>query len=248
MASSIPPPHYDAQALLDTFRRFVSPQVVERLLADPGGVRLGGSLQTATVLFADLRGFTALAEQLRPELLVEVLNGHLTVAAQAVLAAEGTISQYSGDQIMALFNAPLAQPDHAVRAAQAALDIRRQIAAHHTHLPAALRMEVGVGMVTGEVVVGHIGAHEMLSYTAIGDAVNLAERLQELALGGEILVSEGVRRALGGRARLEPRGLTAIRGRSQPEPVYVLLGLSEPRESKEPDGTGNSPADEEREA
>ena len=238
----------DERAILETFGRFVSPHVVERLLADPAGVHLGGAQQTITVLFADLRGYTALAERLRPEQLLEILNGHLTVAAQAVLAHEGTISQYSGDQIMALFNAPLAQPDHALRATRAAIRIRQATASYHACVPADLQMQFGIGIATGEVVVGNIGASEMLNYTAIGDTVNLAERLQELARGGEILLAETARQALVGEDEprgvptgnhatlripeghnLSDRGAMWIRGRREPVQVYALeeLGFDE---------------------
>jgi len=213
------------QAIRETFARYVSPRVVERLLADPTQVSLGGAQQTVTVVFADLRGYTTLAEALPPDQLVDVLNGHLTVAAQAVLACEGTMSQYSGDLVMAIFNAPLAQPDHALRAARTALRLRREMAVYHAKLPAHLRMEFGTGIVTGEAVVGNIGAREWLNYTAIGDTVNLAQRLEELAHGSEILISASTRQTLGAAARVEAWGLVPIRGRSEPVEVYALLGL-----------------------
>jgi adenylate cyclase len=205
-----------------TFERFVSPRVVERLLADPCGLCLGGAQQAITVLFADLRGYTALAEQVRPDRLIDILNGHLTVAARAVLAYEGTISQYNGDQIMALYNAPLLQPDHALRAARTAHTLIKTLSDHHAGLPAEWRMEVGVGIATGEAVVGNIGAQECLNYTAIGDTVNLAEQLQELAQGGEVLLSAGTMRALDGLVHTKGLGLRRIRGRSEPVPVYTL--------------------------
>jgi adenylate cyclase len=213
------------QAIRGTFARYVSPQVVERLLADPTQVSLGGTQQIITVLFADLRGYTALAEMLPPGQLVGVLNGYLTEAAQAVVACEGTISQYSGDLVMAIFNAPLPQPDHALRAARAALRLRQDMIAYHARLPDHLRMQFGTGIVTGEAVVGNIGARERLNYTAIGDTVNLAQRLEESAHGGEILISASTRHALGAAARVEVRGLVPIRGRSEPVEVYALLGL-----------------------
>jgi adenylate cyclase len=216
-------------AIRETFARYVSPRVVERLLADPTRVSLGGAQQTLTVMFADLRGYTALAETLSPDQLVDVLNGHLTVAAQAVLAYEGTTSQYSGDLVMAIFNAPLPQSDHALRASRAAVMLGREMAVYHAKLPAHLRMEFGTGIVTGEAVVGNIGAREWLNYTAIGDTVNLAKRLEEMAHGGEILISASTRQALGAAARVEARGVVPIRGRSEPVEVYALLGLEDDR-------------------
>lgn len=214
------------RAIRDTFERYVPPHVVERLLADPTRVRLGGSQQMITVLFADLRGYTALAESLPPDQLLEVLNGHLTVAARAVLAYEGTISQYVGDLVMAIFNAPLPQPDHASRAIQSAMQIHRELESFHSKLPPELRMEFGIGIASGEAVVGNIGAKEFFHYTAIGDTVNLAQRLEEMAHGSEILITEGARQLLDGTtARVTPRGLTSIRGRSGPVPVFALLGM-----------------------
>jgi adenylate cyclase len=216
------------RTIRETFERYVPLHVVERLLADPSQVTLGGALQLVTVLFADLRGYTTLAETLRPEQLVDVLNGHLTVAAQAVLAFDGTISQYAGDLVMAIFNAPLPQPDHALRAAQAALQLCREMAIYHASMPAELRMEFGIGIASGEAVVGNIGAKEFLHYTAIGDTVNLAQRLEEIAGGGEILLNERAREFLDSTsARVEPRGITSIRGRSESAAVYALLGLVE---------------------
>jgi adenylate cyclase len=215
------------QAIRETFERYVSPQVVERLLADPDQVRLGGVQQTITVLFADLRGYTALSEALRPDQLVDVLNGYLTVAVLAVLAFEGTISRYAGDLIMAIFNAPLPQPDHPLRAVRAALRLRRDMAAYQTTLPEHLRTEFGTGIVTGEAVVGNIGAREWLNYTAIGDTVNLAQRLEEMACGGEILMDERTFQALNSRVRVKSRGSTPIRGRRGPVAVYSLQGLVE---------------------
>jgi len=213
------------QAIRHTFERYVPPHVVERLLADPTQVRLGGTYQTTTVLFADLRGYTALAEILAPDLLLEVLNGHLSVAARAVVAYEGTISQYVGDLVMALFNAPLRQPDHASRAVQAALQIRRDLDSFHSELPPELRMEFGIGIASGEAVVGNIGAKEFFHYTAVGDTVNLAQRLEEMARGSEILMTDSTRQLLDGTAiHVAPRGLTSIRGRSVPVPVFALLG------------------------
>jgi adenylate cyclase len=219
------------QAIRETFERYVSPQVVERLLADPTQVRLGGVQQPITILFADLRGYTSMSETLRPNQLVDLLNGYLAVAIQAVLAYEGTISRYAGDLVMAIFNAPLQQPDHALRAVRAALRLRHDMVDYHATLPECLRIAFGVGIVTGEAVVGNIGAREWLNYTAIGDTVNLAQRLEEIARGGEILIDAQTREVLGPAVHLEARGTTAIRGRREAVTVYSLTGLAEEEET-----------------
>lgn len=215
------------KAIRETFARYVSPQVVERMLADPTKVRLGGIQQPLTVLFADLRGYTRVSEGLPPNQLVDLLNGYLTVAVQAVLAFEGTISRYAGDLLMAIFNAPLPQPDHVHRAIRAALRLKWDMSAHHASLPEHLRTGMGMGVVSGEAVVGNIGAREWLNYTAIGDTVNLAQRLEEIAGSGEILMDAATRDMLGDAIRVEKRGLTPIRGRREPVEVYALLGLIE---------------------
>lgn len=213
------------QVIRRTFERYVPVHVVEQLLACPKQVSLGGRLQEVTALFADLRGYTALSEVLAAQELVEVLNGYLTVAARAVLAYEGTIIQYAGDQIMALFNAPLPQRDHTLRAVRAARKLRADVAAYHKLLPVHLQMGFGIGIASGPAVVGNIGARELLHYTAIGDTINLAQRLEELALGGQILLTEHTGQLLDGSARLERRGPVTVRGRSEPVSIYALVDL-----------------------
>jgi adenylate cyclase len=215
------------QSIRRTFERFVAPAVVEQLLANPAQVQLGGVQQLVTILLADLRGYTTLAEGLPPQQLVDVLNGHLTVAAQAVLAHQGTISQFVGDMVMAIFNAPLPQSDHALRAARAALALREGMVRYHAALPPELCMDFGVGIVTGEVVVGNIGAREMLNFSAIGDTVNLTQRLQEIARGGQIMISDSARQAIGPLVQVRSLGTLPIRGRNEPVAVYELLDLKD---------------------
>lgn len=214
------------RAIRSTFERYVSPRVVERLLADPSQVRLGGVQQVVTILFADLRGYTAMAEALPPEHLVEVLNGHLTVAAQAILAHEGTISTFVGDLVMAIYNAPLPQPDHALRAARTALALHQGMARHHAGLAPELRMNFGVGIVTGEALVGNLGTRELQLYTAVGDVVNLAQRLEEMAGGEKVYISDSTRQALGSAAAVRSLGPVLVRGRTEPALIYELLDLS----------------------
>ncbi|MGC9332772.1 MAG: adenylate/guanylate cyclase domain-containing protein [Anaerolineae bacterium] len=217
------------QIIRETFERYVPPHVVERMLQDPMRVRLGGQKQEVTVLFADLRGYTGLAETLLPEQLVDVLNGHLTVAARAILAYEGTISQYAGDLIMAIFNAPMPQADHALRAVGASWKLKQGMLAYHRRLPAYLRMDFGIGIASGEALVGNIGAKELLHYTAVGDTVNVAQRLEELAGGGEILLTENTYQLVREKVQVDTRGLTSVRGRTEPVSMYTLVGLGRRR-------------------
>lgn len=208
-----------------TFERYVPPRVVEQLLSDPSRVQLGGVRQEVTILFADIRGFTAYSEKTDPEALVRVLNQYLTLAADAVLDEEGTLDKFIGDGVMAIFNAPLAQPDHTLRAVRAALAMRQSIGWLHANLPANEQLSFGIGIVTGPAIVGNVGSPILQNYTVIGDSVNLASRLQTHASPGQILLShaayERVRNAVIGREY----GYVQVKGHSEEDLVYELIGL-----------------------
>jgi PAS domain S-box-containing protein len=209
----------------ETFQRYVSPAVVQRLLEDPESLRLGGSRQEVTVLFADIRGFTSFSEHRDPEALVEVLNRYLALAATVVLEEEGTLDKFMGDAVMAIFNAPLPQSDHTLRAVRAALRLREAVRELHKSLPPADRLDYGVGIAVGEAVVGNVGTAQLLNYTAIGASVNLAKRLQEHAAPGQILLDRNAYDQV--RDAVEVRTLPPLplKGFSTPIEVYELLGL-----------------------
>ena len=160
----------EKQIIRNVFERYVTPTVVEQLLSSPHTVALGGARQPLAVLFADVRGFTTLAEQLQPELLFDALNYHLSLGAQAVLNHEGTLDKFMGDAIMAFFNAPLPQADYVLRAVAAAIDMQSSLAAKVTAVPLRLRLQFGIGIACGEAVVGNIGTAQLMNYTAIGTA------------------------------------------------------------------------------
>ena len=168
------------------FERYVAPQVVDRLLASPRMAVQGGARQQITTLFADVRGFSMLAEHTSPEVLVKLLNYYFDLSATAILAEEGTLDKFMGDAVMAFFNAPLIQPDHVLRAARAALAMKRTIAEQQARLPPAARLSFGIGIATGDAVVGNLGSKQLMNYTVIGGCVNLARRLQENAKGDQI--------------------------------------------------------------
>ncbi len=207
------------------FRRYVSPAVVDRLPANPDLLKLGGKRQEITILFADIRGFTHFSESISPEKLVDVLNQYLSAAADAILREEGTLDKFMGDAVMALFNAPLAQTDHARRAARAAIAMRDAVGQVHRRLPQELRLNYGIGIHTGEAVVGNVGTHQQMNFTAIGDAVNLAKRLQENAAGGQIIVSRATFALIGNDARCKPLAPLKAKGREQVEEVWELESL-----------------------
>ncbi len=206
------------------FERMVSPAVIRIL--DPDKLELGGSRVEITTLFADIRGYTSFSESLGPVQLVSVLNQYLSAAADAVLSQDGTIDKFLGDAIMALFNAPIPQADHTLRAVRAALGIRDAISRLHSQLPPELHLSFGVGIHFGEAVLGLIGTDTRLDYTAIGDSVNTAKRIQENAEANQILISaEAYAHVTGAvQARLIP----AIRakGKRLPVTVYEVLDLT----------------------
>jgi class 3 adenylate cyclase/DNA-binding response OmpR family regulator len=222
----------EKQMIRNVFERYVDPAVVEQLLSSPHTVALGGARQPIAVLFADVRGFTSLAEQLQPEVLFDALNYHLSLGAQAVLNHEGTLDKFMGDAIMAFFNAPLPQPDYALRAVITAIDMQALLAARSKTTPLQLRLQLGIGIACGEAVVGNIGTAQLMNYTAIGHSVNLARRLQESARGGQILIDESTYQATQRHIRARALGTVEVKGFSAPVPVYEVVGLREVEEDE----------------
>jgi class 3 adenylate cyclase len=214
------------------FRQYMARDVATALLADPSQARLGGVVAEVTVLFADLRGFTPFSEQAPPERVVAMLNEYFGRAVPVILANGGSVTQFVGDAVMALFNAPTRQPDHALRAARAALGMQQAIEEAAVREPGWPLFRVGVN--TGPALVGNIGSAELRSYTAIGDTVNLAARLEELADAGQVVIGPATYQAIADVAvahRLEQIGL---KGKRQPVTPWVLEGLRPGAEA--PDG------------
>jgi class 3 adenylate cyclase/DNA-binding response OmpR family regulator len=209
--------------LRDTFERFVPPSVVSHALSSPDNMQLGGKRQMISVMFADIRGYTAWSENAAPEKVVETLNHYLDLAAGVILGWEGTLDKYFGDGLMAIFNAPESQPDHVHRVVDAALAVMR--AAHEVNTLHGYQLAYSIGVHTGEAVVGYIGTSRAINYTAIGDTVNLAKRLQESAAPGQILVDESVVKALGTRIQARPLGELKVKGRKNPAFAYELIDL-----------------------
>lgn len=206
------------------FSRYMAAPVVERLLSSPTLPRLGGERHDTTVLFMDFSGFTSLAHELEPDRVLNVLNEHLALATEAILAQEGTIDKFIGDGVMALFNAPFEQEDHAQRAVRCAVTLRDRITSWGQANDPALKVRIGVH--TGETLVGNIGTPEFMNYTAIGDAVNVAKRLQEACEANTILISEDSANLLpDDMVNLKPLGQTTVRGRTTPVAIYQVESL-----------------------
>jgi len=215
----------EVQQMRSTFERYVSPRVVEQLLSDPSRVQLGGARQDVTILFGDIRGFTAFSESVEAEMLFEVLNRHLTLVAEAVLEQEGTLDKFMGDAVMAIFNAPLAQESHVLRAVRAAWQMKMALSELHQHLASDLQLNFGIGISTGPAVVGNVGSPMLQNYTAIGNTVNLASRLQSHAGPGQILMGGGAHTQVQDHVRVRSLGQTYFKGHSEPTRVFELLAL-----------------------
>jgi class 3 adenylate cyclase len=214
------------QAVQDLFRKYLSPAVVDRLPTDPGQLRLGGQRQEVSILFADIRGFSTFSEFQDPENLINVLNKYLSLAAESILIFEGTLDKFMGDGVMAIFNAPLTQEDHPLRAVKAAAAMQQALCDFHRitgdHAP---QLEFGVGIHVGEAVVGNVGTNARMDYTAVGDAVNLAKRIQENTPGGKILLSQDAYVRVQSQIRAVPYRELVVKGRQEPEQTYELLNV-----------------------
>jgi class 3 adenylate cyclase len=207
------------------FRSYMSPAVATSLIADPDQAGLGGEIAEVTVLMADLRGFTSFSEQHAPDEVVAMLNTFYGVVVPVILEAGGTVVQFVGDEVMALFGAPTRQPDHALRAARAGLGLQDAVAevtAGRADWP-----RFGVGINTGPALVGNIGAEQLRNFTAIGDTTNLAARLHGLAEPGQVVVGQRTAEELGRRARLEARPPVLVKGKHEPVPAFLLRGLAD---------------------
>ncbi|MET1231350.1 MAG: adenylate/guanylate cyclase domain-containing protein, partial [Candidatus Limnocylindrales bacterium] len=205
------------------FRAYLSPDVVRTLLADPARARLGGASTEATILFADLRGYTAFSVGADPAAIVELLNRYFGTVVPLILAEGGTVAQFVGDAIMAIFNAPVAQPDHPLRAARAALAMQRAIEALTAEHPAWPRFRVGIE--TGPVLVGNVGASEVRTFTAIGETTNLAARLQTFAQAGHIVVGPAAAERLEAVATLRRLDPVELSGFPDPVTSYELMSI-----------------------
>jgi len=210
--------------LATLFRQYMSPDVAAALLADPDQAALGGSLVEVTALFADLRGFTTFSEGVQPGEIVTMLNRYHGVAVPCILDNGGTIVQFVGDALLALFNAPARQPDHATRAVRAALAMQEAVSEIADGRPDWPRFRVGAN--TGPALVGNIGSETLRGFNAMGDAVNVAARLQTLAEPGQVVIGSATRAAIGDAAQVRPLGDLEVKGRRQPVRAYIVEALA----------------------
>ena len=214
------------------FGQYVSRDVFDQLVAHPELARLGGQRRDMTVLFSDIRGFTTLTEQGRPEEVVGMLNEYFSRMVEIVFRHHGTLDKFVGDMVMALFNAPLDDPDHADHAVRAALEMIEELQALNERWQAAGKfagLDIGIGVNTGSMIAGNIGSDAVMSYTVIGDAVNLGARLESLnkQFGTRIIISEATRERLTGQYTCRPLGDVVVKGKTQPVAIFEVCGHRE---------------------
>jgi class 3 adenylate cyclase len=212
----------------NAFGRYVSPEVARTLLESPDGLRLGGHKREVTVLMSDLRGYTRFAERGDPAGVMEVLNDYLGRMAAVVIAHGGTVNEFIGDAIFAVFGAPVEHADHAERAAATALAMQNAMDALNRDNAARgrPRFEMGIGVHTGEAVVGNIGSEQRTKYAVVGAAVNLAARVEGCTVGGQVLVTAATVERLGDLADVAPPVSVELKGLAAPVALYELRGLA----------------------
>lgn len=211
---------------LDTlFRRYMSPDVAESLISDPGRSALGGAVVEVTAVFADLRGFTTFSERSDPAEVVALLNRYFGLAVPTILGNGGTVVQFQGDALLAIFNAPSSQDDHRLRAVRAALGIQRAIDPIAGSAPDLPRFRIGVN--TGPALVGNVGSDEFRSFNVMGDAVNVAARLEAIAEPGAVVIGESTYSGISDLAEVEPLGELTLKGKSRPVAAFVLRGVQD---------------------
>jgi adenylate cyclase len=208
------------------FGRYVSRDVYDQLMADPALARLGGQRRDMSVLFSDIRGFTTVSEAGEPEAIVGQLNEYFSRMVPLVFANRGTVDKFVGDMIMALFGAPLADEDHADHAVLAAVQMVEELGRMNAEWVAAGRpaLDIGVGVNSGDMVAGNIGSETIMSYTVIGDNVNLGSRLESLNKNYKtrIIISEATRSRLKGQYDVRPLGSVTVKGKTRAVDIYEV--------------------------
>jgi class 3 adenylate cyclase len=211
------------------FGRYLSDEVVAGLLASPEGPRLGGEQRKVTLLMSDLRGFTPLTEGLAPERVLHLLNSYLAAMADVILAHQGTIDEFVGDAILAIFGAPLARPDDARRAVACAVQMQAAIQElnRRNEKEVLPQLEMGIAIHTGEVIVGNVGSERRTKYGVVGSAVNHAGRIESFTVGGQVLISDATLREAGDGVRVGSRLAIDAKGTRERIVVYDLRGLGD---------------------
>ncbi len=208
--------------------RFLSPAIVDQVMQEESTISLGGSKQTVTTMFCDIRGSTRLGEQLSPPELLDLLNEHFTAMTEIVFAHQGTLDKYIGDELMAVFGAPLRGDQDTYRAVAAGLAMVQKNNSLNAVRARENRptLELGIGINTGEVIAGYMGSPKRMEFTVVGDAVNTAKRFCDMAESGMVVVGEAVYEELGDAVTARPIGTAMLKGKAQPTRAFHVFALS----------------------
>jgi adenylate cyclase len=214
-----------------TLELYVNPAVVEEVISLGIDLAPGGKRRTLTILFSDIRGFTGLSERLSPEVMVDILNQHFTASSEIILNSGGTLDKFIGDAIMAFWGAPAPHEDHALVAVKVAIEMQAAAKELDKLLQERFgeRFMIGVGINTGDAVVGHIGSPRRMGYTAVGDPTNLASRVESLTkeYQAEILITQTTYDLVKEHIEAESLGQVPVKGRKETTAIYRVIGLKE---------------------
>lgn len=207
------------------YRRFMPPHVVDEILRSPNTLLLGGTNSCITALFSDIRGFTSMSEKLQPQIVVQILNEYFADMTPIVFDHQGLLDKFMGDGLMALFGVPYACDEAASNAVAAAIAMQRRMTAVNEELKTQGLSEIaiGIGINTGTATVGYIGSRDRTDYTAIGDSVNLAARLEQRAVAGQIIISRSTLDAIGSQFPVRPCDRIMVKGKQEPVEIYEVL-------------------------
>lgn len=215
-----------AKEIRRMFEQYVHPKVVQQLIQDPAALNLGGETKEISVVFADIRGYTRLSESMPPDEVMHLINRYLKIMCDAIWEEEGTLTAFQGDALMAIFNAPLPQRQHALHAVRAAWKMRMAVLEYQSSLPQETHVSFGIGVNTGLATVGNVGASQRLqNYTAIGDVINVASRLQSNATDNDILLNDSTYVHIYRYVQVGPPFALPVKNKSVPLITRKMIGL-----------------------
>ncbi len=215
----------EKQKIKNMFEKYVSPKVIEHLIKNPEKIKLGGEEREVSIMFSDVRGFTSIAEHHSPHELVEIINTYLDIMSDTILEHDGVVDKYIGDAIMAFWGAPLAQPQNADLAVNNAIDMIKKLPSVRSQTKEK-GFDIGIGINTGKAVIGNMGSHKRFDYTLLGDAVNLASRLEGInkVYGTKIIISDYTKKKLKENFILRKLDKIVVKGKTQPVIIYEVIG------------------------
>jgi class 3 adenylate cyclase len=216
----------ERRLIKDMFARYLSTEIVSRLVESPDLVKPGGDKKVATIFFADIRGYTSFSEGREPEYIIEVLNEYFSEAVEVVIRHKGYIDKFIGDCIMAAWGVPLqTEQEDAIQAVSCALEIQDLVRSKRRSFfrGEASKLKIGIGMHTGPIVAGNLGSSRRMNYTVIGDTVNVAARLEGVAQADEVIITQHTSEYIADHFKLERRKPVKVKGKVQPIPIYRVL-------------------------